>query len=252
MSKAQKYLHEIQKDMELQRTPPCVDRVLTNPEKFRSVLVRAMLFGYAFDAKAIEKFAQDVLKRETRWLTFARGVYHAKPIQENAATTVTQIHERAYLPIGDPRIPIATWASRALAHHVEMYGQCSRIWGFDVSQWAPTEAGYQRYDWPDGHISPHRDRRSDQLLGATLTLEGSAMVKIHQPKDDPNDYSNLELINEFETRPGSLMLLRAPGGGNGKQVIHEVLPPKKGRRLVLNLRMRPDVLKAPSEEPSHE
>ncbi len=251
MNILQKYGDEIRKDMELRRTPPQFDRVLTDPESMRSKLIGVMESGYDFDPNAIEKFARDVLKRETNWLTFERGVYLAKPIQEHGNTTVTQIHERAYLPIGDPRIPVATWASRALAHHVGIYGR-NRLWGFDVSQWEPTEAGYQRYDWPDGHISPHRDRRTDQLLGATLTLEGSAVIKIHEPKDDPDDYTNLELVNEFETRPGSLMLLRAPGAGNGKQIIHEVLPPKKGRRLVLNLRMRPDVLKAPGEEVRHE
>lgn len=251
MNKQQKYAHEIKKDMDLRRTPPHVDRVLTDPEKIRTTLIDAMEFGYAFDPKAIEKFARDALRRETNWLTFQRGVYFAKPIKEYGNTTVTQIHERAYLPIGDPRIPVASWASHALAHHVGIYGR-NTLWGFDVSQWQPTEAGYQRYDWPDGHISPHRDRRSDQLLGATLTLEGSAVIRIHEPKADPDDYTNLELVNEFETRPGGLMLLRAPGGGSGKQVIHEVLPPKKGRRLVLNLRMRPDVLKTPGEEGSHE
>jgi hypothetical protein len=38
------------------------------------------------------------------------------------------------------------------------------------------------------------------------------------------------------------MFLRAPGFGNGEQIIHEVLPPLNNEeRLILNLRMRKNV-----------
>lgn len=252
MLKRRNWQEETYRSFEAATMPPQFDRVVADPKRLEHDLLGAMAWGYSYNPKAIEKFAREAMILETKRLCFQRGVYLARPIQEHENVTVTQIHERAYFEVGNPYIPIASWASHALAHHVRTFGP-GRWWGLgSLENWEPTEAGYQRYNWPDGHISPHRDRRSDQLLGATLTLEGSAVVKIHEPIDDPDDYTNLTLVDEFETKPGGLMLLRAPGFGDGKQIIHEVLPPKKGRRLVLNLRMRPDVLKAPGEETSHE
>jgi hypothetical protein len=81
----------------------------------------------------------------------------------------------------------------------------------------------------------------------TYTITGSAMIKIYKPLTDPVDYAFIEQIDEFQTIPGTVMFLRAPGFGNGGQVIHEVLSPDIYPRYILNLRTRDILLKAPSE-----
>lgn len=173
------------------------------------------------------------------------GDYVRKPLNAGTSREVKQLHERAYFPIGHPDIPIATAVTGLLVRQAEeMADEFPELAG-----WYPTEAGYQRYRCSDDWISPHRDRRSDQLLAFTITINGSALVRIHEPVDDSDDYSNLRVIEEFRTTPGSVMLLRAPGLASGEQVIHEVLPPDEGSRLILNLRMRPDVLTSPETHP---
>jgi hypothetical protein len=108
-----------------------------------------------------------------------------------------------------------------------------------------SEAGYQLYRDPDHHISKHRDRRNDELLAATITIRGSAVVGIHEAIDDPDDYTNTRQVDECVTEGGTIMFLRAQGVGNGEQVIHDVSGPIDGPRLILNLRQRPNVLPSP-------
>lgn len=219
----------------------------------RAALAQAALKGYAFSVDALTAEACEAIEEEASRLRFEAGDYVTKPIHEYKTTRVTQAHERAYFVVGDRQIPVATAVSRALVYQVSRILSMAPIddplWG--LTDWAPTEAGYQRYRNTDDHISPHRDRRTDQLLGATATVNGSALVRIHRTLGDPNDYTNTAVIDEFQAEKGGLMLLRAPGFGSGEQEIHEVLPPTEGERLILNLRMRPDVLKAPNKEVHH-
>ncbi len=228
--------------------------VLNSKFDLRTALTQAAVQGYVFCPGALSSKAREAMETEAAGLPFEDEEYVAKPIREYKSTKVTQAHERAYFAIGDWRVPVATIVSSALVRKVNQIA--TRVPATDnpllgLADWAPTEAGYQRYRTTSHHISPHRDRRTDQLLGATWTVGGSAPVRIHRALGDPNDYENLEVIDEFEATKGGLMLLRAPGFGSGEQVIHEVLPPTNGERLVLNLRMRPDILKAPGEEGQH-
>lgn len=158
------------------------------------------------------------------------------------AAKVRQLHARAYHPIGDEAVPIATAVSIVLASTVFDHRDAFP----ELIGWIPSEAGYQHYRGPSDFISPHRDRRNDRLLSVTFTLRGSAVVRILEPVDDPDDYGNLRTVDEFTTEPSTAMFLRAPGFCGGGQVIHEVLPPTTpDGRLILNLRMRPDVLLPP-------
>lgn len=227
------------------------NEILHSKFDLRTALTHVALHGYIFCPDALSAKAREAAEAEAAALLFEDGEYVAKPISEYKNTRVTQAHERAYFAIGDWRVPVATAASNALVRKVnQIVMQVPAAGGLlrNLENWAPTEAGYQRYRNSNHHISPHRDRRTDQLLGATWTVKGVAPVRIYRPLGDPNDYDNLEVIDEFEAISGGLMLLRAPGFGSGEQVIHEVLSPIAGERLVLNLRMRPDVLKAPSKE----
>jgi hypothetical protein len=118
-------------------------------------------------------------------------------------------------------------------------GMCYRI--PELGRWQPTEIGYQVYGGPDAHISEHRDRISDQLLAATVSVEDAATIGIHEEYGD-EDIVYSRQIDEIVARPGMVMFLRASGLGNGERALHSVGPPLDGHRAVLNLRMRPDVL----------
>ncbi len=204
---------------------------------------RAAGQGYAFVPNAISETMLGELEAEARGLDFELGDHVTAPINEGSKQQVTQMHERAYLPIGHHSIPFATLVTDALAL------QASRLYArhFELGGWRATEAGYQLYRDPNHHISKHRDRRSDELLAATITIRGAARIGIHEAVDDPDDYANTRPIEVFRAAAGTIMFLRAKGLGNGERVIHDVSPPEEAPRLILNLRMRPDILPAPAE-----
>lgn len=181
-----------------------------------------------------------MLEKELFSLDLMEGDHVRYPINAGSKREVKQLHIRSYHSIGDDIVPVATQLSNKLA---QVFRPLDPI----LSDWIPTEAGYQLYRDNNDWISPHRDRRNDQLLSATITIKGSAEVKIYDYLEDPDDYTRLKLKDTFLTSAGTLMLLRAPGLGNGEQVIHEVCPPQNGSRLILNLRTRPNVLKTPKE-----
>lgn len=209
-------------------------------------MCRAAETGYAFVENAIGSAALGALSAEADSLQLEEGDHIAQPIYEGTKKQITQHHERAYHPIGDPEVPVATRITRVLAVRVKQL----RFRYPELRNWMATEAGYQLYkDDPEReyHISRHRDRRNDKLLSATITVTGSAMVRMFETTGDPDDYSDANVVqtDEFRTSPGSIMFLRAPGLTTGEQTIHEVERPD-GNRLILNLRMRDDILPQPS------
>src|SRR3989344_675380 len=197
--------------------------------------------GYFFASGAISPYFCSLMQTEIRQINLEEGDHVNYPINAGTLREVQQLHQRAYFPVGHPEIPIATEVTRSLAHDVGNLIPCYP----ELENWCPTEAGYQRYRDSHDWISPHRDRRNDQLLSATITISGSALVRIYEPLDNPDDYTKLGQTDQFLTQSGTLLLLRAPGFGTGEQTIHEVLSPLIGSRTILNLRMRPDILKNP-------
>lgn len=206
---------------------------------FRDVLFKTIEVGYAFVSDAINPIFCQEMKDETQQLELLEGDHVNHPINIGTKREVKQLHVRAYHPIGDETVPVATKVSKLLSQEFNWYE--------GLKNWQPTEAGYQLYRNPKDWISPHRDRRNDQSLSVTITIEGSAIVNIYHPIDDPDDYNRLILKDSFLTSAGTVMFLRAPGLGSGEQIIHEVCPPLHGSRLILNLRMRPNILKSPKE-----
>lgn len=194
--------------------------------------------GYCFVPRSLTTEACRALEAEAAGLELKPS--DQEVFNEGTAHQITQSHERSYLPIGHDSIPVANFVASALTRRVRgLIRVCP-----ELADWQPTEAGYQRYRAGEGHISPHRDSEGDELLGVTITVSGSAAVKIYDdPPGDPDDYTDLQLSDEFHTRRGSALLLRGKGLGDGGRTIHEILPPAHGSRTVLNLRMRPDIVR---------
>lgn len=199
--------------------------------------------GYFFGASAITTATCRALCQEAERLAL-RPTTNDAPLNAGTSYEVTQSHERAYLAVDDQRIPVASMVNRALVDRMQAL---SSIYP-ELSTWQPTEAGLQRYRDSDDGISPHRDSKTDQLLGATITVDGSSVVRAYRALGEPDDYTNIHLVEEFKTTPGSLMLLRAPGFAGGERTIHEARPPESNSRLVLNLRMRSDQVRSPKQQ----
>ena len=202
----------------------------------KGAVIKTVEQGYCFASSVITEEACAAMEDEAEGKGFQPST---QLINDGTSRQVTQSHERAYLPICDDEVPVAALVTRALMRRIQALDAIYP----ELADWRPTEAGYQRYRSSDDGISPHRDRESDQLLAVTITLNGSAPVRIYKPLGGPYDYSNLRLTDEFKTERGSVMLLKAPGLGDSQRTIHEAVPPSYGSRLILNLRMRPDVLK---------
>jgi hypothetical protein len=199
--------------------------------------------GYFFAHPALSKSALYILNSEIERLPLEVGDHINHPINAGKPNQVQQQHARGYYEFGSPETPGANMVIKGLKRAI---GKLSNNFP-ELASWCPNEIGYQKYRHSDDWISPHRDRASDKLLSITFTLSGSNTVKIFEPLAEPDDYSNIIQIDEFETSQGSIMLLRAPGLGNGEQTIHQVMPPESGSRNIINLRMRPNLL----EQPSH-
>jgi hypothetical protein len=195
--------------------------------------------GYYFENDVLIDDIRYGLEREIDSLPLEVGDHITRPINKGKPNEVRQQHERLYVEYGDASTPVANFVIRSITTQVR--GMESRP---ELHDWQLAEIGYQRYRHSKDFIGPHRDRASDQKLSVTFTINGEATVKIFEPFGDCWDYSNIEQIHEYTTGPGSIMLLRAPGLGNGKQVIHQVLPPLNSR-AILNLRARPTILEQP-------
>ena len=147
--------------------------------------------GYIFCSEAINPYFCQVMAAEVGSLDLEEGDHVNYPINAGSSREVRQLHERAYYPIGHELVPIATQVTELLVQEIKK----SHLHP-ELQAWHPTEAGYQRYRDTHDWISPHRDRRSDLLLSATITISGSAPVRIYELVADPDDYKNLRQTDE--------------------------------------------------------
>lgn len=199
--------------------------------------------GYAFVDLGLSGLSCVDLEDEMRSLHLELDDRTVQPIHPGTKKQITQRLERCNVAVESSLTPMAAFVSDALALRIKEH----RFRYPEIRNWKATEAGYQLYWDARDHISAHRDRSDDELLGATITIRGCARVSIWAALGDPEDYTNLEKIDEHMAKTGSIMFLRAAGLNGGEQLIHSVAGPEEGRRLTLNLRMRPDILPAPSE-----
>jgi alkylated DNA repair dioxygenase AlkB len=206
-------------------------------------IAETALQGYLFTDDALtEEIRRDLLE-EVDTLPADIEDRVTRPINRGKPNEVRQQYGRSYHYLDDEDVPAANNVANLLSDAIR--AQSTRF--PELNEWQATELGYQVYRPGDiDYISPHRDRASDKLLSITITISGSAIVRVLKTLGDFNDYSRLEQIDEFSTIDGSVMFLRAPGLANGERVVHQVLPPVNNIRKILNLRMRDRLLPAPS------
>lgn len=224
--------------------------MLFQPQLLRAALPSVVERGYAFVDDALTESATLMLAGELRALpleqenadgmvVYGRGTKHE----------VRQMHSRSYTLVAPTRydLPHAMGWSLSTELWCVLSSELSRLC-LHGDRWFLNELGYQRYEPGAGFISAHRDRRSDRILSVTATLSGEADVSILAPGPDDSYIQGVRVLDVHACRAGSLMLLRAPGLGCGKQMLHSVGTPRvaMGPREILNLRMRDDVLPQPS------
>lgn len=97
--------------------------------------------------------------------------------------------------------------------------------------WHPNDVSIQRYQAGSVGISPHLDGKRYRYLVAIFTLEGSGPLAICTDREGT-------VQTEWQTVPGSLVLLRGPGLGGVEdgRPLHTVRGPDAGRRTSLSLR----------------
>lgn len=150
------------------------------------------------------------------------------PVAEQVGE-VRQRAEELAVRVGDATLPVTGALAAALGRAV-----VSGTAGIEgLARYQPKEATYQRYRGPDAGISPHRDFRHHRLLVAIFTLAGRARFRIVA------DRAGSDELAAWETQPGELCLLRAPGfdGETDGRPLHSIGPPLDGERLSLAFRM---------------
>ncbi len=218
-------------------------RIFRDSFDLQAILERTRVAGYAFASNAVTDELNAALAEEIRRQRLEVGDHVNYPINKGAANEVRQMHERAYHPLDHADVPVGTELCRALSALTQPMLHAYP----ELEPWLLNEIGYQQYRDDRDWISPHRDRATDRLLSVTFTMFGSAWIRLYAPETDPPDYRHLRQTDQFLTGPGTVLFLRAPGFGSGQQIIHEVMPPVVAPRGILNLRMRPTILKPPSE-----
>ena len=209
--------------------------VLAENYDFEADIRLAAVEGYAFSRGAFTPAICRAMEDEVAGLPMEPADHLSRPINAGKSHEVRQSHERYYTALTDDTVPVARFVAEAV--HARAQSVVSDY--PELAQLNLNEAGYQNYRNTSDMIGVHRDRRNDELLSVTITVNGSAQVLIHEPLDNPNDYKRTRVVDQFRTTPGSVMLLRAAGLASGEQSLHQVLAPDTGSRLILNLRMRP-------------
>jgi hypothetical protein len=91
------------------------------------------------------------------------------------------------------------------------------------------EVTWTRYPLGMGRITRHRDRSAYRGIVAVATLLGAATFRV---------YAHGDVIAEYETAPGHLVLLRGTGWPDleAPRPSHEVDPPVGRERMIMTLR----------------
>ncbi len=115
----------------------------------------------------------------------------------------------------------------AMAILADALGKSLRMVAPDVAgveSYQPNRIGINQYPPGEIGITPHLDEGRFGFLVATLTISGQAEFSIVA------DRAGQELLATWETKPGSLVLLRAPGfdGVPDGRVLHQVTGGRDG------------------------
>lgn len=201
--------------------------VLSRPRALRplpslaTALAETRRQGYALVPGALSLAWRAALTHEAATREFT-------PVPE-AVGVVSQRAEELTVRVGDPPLPVTGALAAGLRRAV-----VSGTVGIQGLGWyRPNEATYLRYRGPHAGITPHRDFKGHRLLVAVFTLAGRAQFRIVA------DRAGNDELAAWETQPGDLCLLRAPGfdGDPDGRPLHAVGAPLDGERLVLGFRM---------------
>ncbi len=105
----------------------------------------------------------------------------------------------------------------------------------ELGDWWPNEAYVQRYEPGALGVTAHVDSKRFVLLIAVFTLLGSSQFLLWEGRSG-------SVIETWQTRPGTLVLLRGPGLGGVEdgRPFHAVRGPAAGQRYSLTFRMNAD------------
>jgi hypothetical protein len=153
------------------------------------------------------------------------GPFRALPEEIGPVRQQTEGFELRGRPPGYPRL---AELRGALGRAVREQGGGIR----GLASWRPNEISVQRYRGGGVGITPHLDGKRYRRLVALFTTVGTAQFAICRDRAG-------ELLEEWETFPGSLILLRGPGlaGMRDGRPFHRVSGPQTGWRYSVGFRM---------------
>jgi hypothetical protein len=101
-----------------------------------------------------------------------------------------------------------------------------------LANWLPNHVSVQRYHPGAVGVSCHLDGRRYRYLVAVFTLDGAAAFDLCADRSG-------RVLRRWDTAPGSLLLMRAPGlaGDEDGRPLHAVRGPKGRSRTSLTFRM---------------
>ena len=190
----------------------------------RHALLRVATSGMAFVEKALNHDCCRCLQHEIQSEAFEQlpseiGPYRVREDADLFRITEANLHN----------YPTVREVRRELISRVHADGH-----GIDGSdRWFPNDIAVMRYRPGSIGVSPHRDGLRNHYLIVIVTSQGSAPL-VHCVNREGT------IIEEWETIPGSLALLRAPGfaGAEGDdRPFHAVRGPAAGWRYSLTFRM---------------
>jgi hypothetical protein len=124
--------------------------------------------------------------------------------------------------------PLVAELRQELIELVHVHGRGIR----GLATWTPNEVTVQRYKPGTMGITPHMDGKKFARLLAVFTTRGKARFALCKDRGG-------EVVQEWETAPGSLVLLRGPGlgGKTDGRPLHMVTGPKGDERASMAFRM---------------
>lgn len=134
--------------------------------------------------------------------------------------TVVEDMEILKIPLGDDNHPLINIVGGRLRDLVQ-----PAVKRLCLTQWKPNEAAAHRYHAGSQALGAHRDFSTDKVLIAVFTTGGSGDFELL------NDDGSLH--TRWESNPGGLCLMRAPGlnvDAVDDRPLHRALPPKSGTR----------------------
>ena len=186
----------------------------------REPLARTARSGAAFVSDALTAGFRERLQEEV-----GRGPFRPLPEEIGPVRQETEAFEVGGRLSG---YPLLAELRRALVRAVREQGRGIR----GLSTWRPTEISVQRYRGGAVGITPHLDGKRYRRLVAIFTILGRARFTVCRDRGG-------EPLEEWETVPGSLVLLRGPGLGGLRdgRPFHRVSGPESGRRTSVGFRM---------------